>query len=989
MGQPVPAPIATESQHPGIESNSTDPELMKEMELLLDEALALQEHRVTSAPTVLSQDTSDLRYAGGSLLWRYRNTGDYDQNGEVNAADLAMIARFYRLKVPDDDNSVLATVDGNGDGFILQNDITPIAVNYRSRISGFNVYRSPEKGDYPEAAGPNGAGAEFLGNIGLGDSEGAGRLAFRFDVGDVANFYYWVRPTDGTAEGIASSLLVGGSWPIESAPVQLRRQSLNTGPSTGMLLQSLQLTTEFARSPVLSESGGFLVASGEGKVQSVSAGAQVLWQYSANDEVLESPLEMSDGTVCFGCQDGKVRRVDAAGQFFSVFDAGMPVPFRLLEGNDSSLLVAAEKALISVGSNNLELWRHEFGTTLSGAPEVALNGNLILSTTDGLLSLFTNTGQLLWQADAGTAILAAPAVGLAGESYICTELPRGLMAFDAQGKHLWDFHTESSITAAAAVAADGRIFFSTIEGMMHCLNPDGSEAWRLETGPNFDSTPIIGADGVIYVASFGGNVQAVNRYGIPLWESSGPDSLRSSFEIDSSGRLLTAFRNGAILMFGDNGGNLLPVARLQANRTSGPAPFTVSFDASASTDDEGISLYEWDLDGDGIYEISGTDAQISHEYPLRGTYHPRLKVTDSGGSSNEDSLVLSFPSAWSMPGMDEFGSRRSPYVAADLSQLSWELEFPSSLFREPVISAGGEIVLPCDNGELYAVSTVGEVIWTFPVAGKVSPAAIGNDGTIFAGSESGTSQPGLYAIHPDGNQRWKLSVEGYIHSCKPRADGTVLAIGSEGILYAVEENGTEIWRYGGLGFTSAPPVMDDQGNIYVASHSHMLTALDANGGFRWEFEAAHVLHGVSVSRNGNILLGCDSGKLYCLAPNGSLLWDYSFEGSILSAISCSPDGSLYFGSNDEHIYALHADGSLRWKIHTGRQVRSSPCIDERGFVYIGSGFTSLFRIDGGGTVLGTYSMDQNCWSDPVVDSNGTVYIADGTRLLAFGDSQGF
>lgn len=62
------------------------------------------------------------------------------------------------------------------------------------------------------------------------------------------------------------------------------------------------------------------------------------------------------------------------------------------------------------------------------------------------------------------------------------------------------------------------------------------------------------------------------------------------------------------------------------------APFvgdTISFDATASTDDSAISLYEWDFDDDGSYESTG--ATIDHTFTTPGTHRVNLRVTDDSG----------------------------------------------------------------------------------------------------------------------------------------------------------------------------------------------------------------------------------------------------------------------------------------------------------------------------------------------------------------------
>src|SRR4051794_1062387 len=58
----------------------------------------------------------------------------------------------------------------------------------------------------------------------------------------------------------------------------------------------------------------------------------------------------------------------------------------------------------------------------------------------------------------------------------------------------------------------------------------------------------------------------------------------------------------------------------------------VTFNASASNDDFGIVKYEWDLDGNGTYEVSGDAAKktVSRRYLGTGTFHIHLRVTDGG-----------------------------------------------------------------------------------------------------------------------------------------------------------------------------------------------------------------------------------------------------------------------------------------------------------------------------------------------------------------------
>ncbi|MFD0688907.1 PQQ-dependent sugar dehydrogenase [Actinomadura fibrosa] len=90
-----------------------------------------------------------------------------------------------------------------------------------------------------------------------------------------------------------------------------------------------------------------------------------------------------------------------------------------------------------------------------------------------------------------------------------------------------------------------------------------------------------------------------------------------------------------IVRFVYNGVNNPPVAAIKPDVTSGPAPLTVRFDGTTSSDADGdVPLtYAWDLDGDGAYDDS-TAAAPSFTYTQRGTYTVGLRVTDKRGASD-------------------------------------------------------------------------------------------------------------------------------------------------------------------------------------------------------------------------------------------------------------------------------------------------------------------------------------------------------------------
>lgn len=89
--------------------------------------------KASAAPLELAWNNADKQ-----LGWYYNNPADYDQNGEVNVADLTPLAVHFGASniggFPL--QQVESVVDGDGNGLINLADITPIGVNFGNGGSG-------------------------------------------------------------------------------------------------------------------------------------------------------------------------------------------------------------------------------------------------------------------------------------------------------------------------------------------------------------------------------------------------------------------------------------------------------------------------------------------------------------------------------------------------------------------------------------------------------------------------------------------------------------------------------------------------------------------------------------------------------------------------------------------------------------------------------------------------------------------------------------
>ena len=101
------------------------------------------------------------------------------------------------------------------------------------------------------------------------------------------------------------------------------------------------------------------------------------------------------------------------------------------------------------------------------------------------------------------------------------------------------------------------------------------------------------------------------------------------------------FDGGTIRRIQYFAGNQPPTAVARANPTNGPAPLTVNFDGTGSSDPDANDTltYAWDLDADGLYDDS-TSPTPMYTYSQPGSYTVGLRVTDSQDASGTSTVDI-------------------------------------------------------------------------------------------------------------------------------------------------------------------------------------------------------------------------------------------------------------------------------------------------------------------------------------------------------------
>src|SRR5262249_17916792 len=140
---------------------------------------------------------------------------------------------------------------------------------------------------------------------------------------------------------------------------------------------------------------------------------------------------------------------------------------------------------------------------------------------------------------------------------------------------------------------------------------------------------------------------------------------------------------------------------------------------------------------------------------------------------------------------------------------------------------------------LHAFAPDGTEKWTFgdksSGIASWSPPAIGADGTVYFGNDSG-----LHALAPDGTERWSFADTGNIGWM---TEGAIMSM----------------------------PVVGADGTIYFGIFGGAIYAVDADGHLRWKHDdrgsdTVGVQSSGAFATDGTLYWGTNAGHLYAFAP---------------------------------------------------------------------------------------------------------------------------
>jgi outer membrane protein assembly factor BamB len=316
------------------------------------------------------------------------------------------------------------------------------------------------------------------------------------------------------------------------------------------------------------------------------------------------------------------------------------------------------------------------------------------------------------------------------------------------------------------------------------------------------------------------------------------------------------------------------------------------------------------------------------------------------------------------------------------------------LAGSPTVTFGSadEYIYRLRNPRKRGLTRRERIVWRFrtekpPQGGQIvnwweGNVVTGPDGTLYAGNTGG----GLYAIGPDGEERWSFPTGNALWSAAAIDDDGRIFFGSlDAGLYGIDSGGEPLWSKLTIGFNAASAAIGSDGTVYIGSFDGNLYALDPEtGDERWRFATSdHIYPSAALEEDSDgdtvgIYLASADGSIYRLDPDGNLVWRYDTGDPIRSspALGLPPKGEsgriLYVGSSNGRLYAINTrDGSRRWSYDTTPKSRAlrdrndlngSPALGRRG-IWIGGehGLMTHVPYD---YCLGPGASERRCDTDP-------------------------
>jgi outer membrane protein assembly factor BamB len=290
-----------------------------------------------------------------------------------------------------------------------------------------------------------------------------------------------------------------------------------------------------------------------------------LWEYATSAYIPSSPA-MIGGRIYFGSNDGKGYCLDAI-TGAKVWESPTGISF------GASPAVSGLKVYVGgyykvyclSSATGAKLWEYGTGGIVSSSPEVSENRVYVGASDNKIYCLNAEDGTRVWDYQTGAGVSASPAISN-GKVFIGSQDGKIYCLDGETGAKVWEYQTGAGIYSSPAVVG-GKIYFGSEDKKVYCLNAGDPEAggWPM-LSHDLQHTGDVAHNKTefLYGLIQAAEITEFTEYELHLTEvyddndfpvASGVQFSASDPSVASlSGNIVTALRNGRIVVSTDYGG---------------------------------------------------------------------------------------------------------------------------------------------------------------------------------------------------------------------------------------------------------------------------------------------------------------------------------------------------------------------------------------------------------------------------------------------------
>jgi sugar lactone lactonase YvrE len=209
-------------------------------------------------------------------------------------------------------------------------------------------------------------------------------------------------------------------------------------------------------------------------------------------------------------------------------------------------------------------------------------------------------------------------------------------------------------------------------------------------------------------------------------------------------------------------------------------------------------------------------------------------------------------------------------------------------------------------------------------------------------------------------------------------DGTIFTGSGEQVLRIHPDGHYETIFTMDRSMTNSPAVTAG-GSIVLAPESGTVYEIDANGTLLWKYttgEYMSVEASPVIGRDGTIYVGGRS--LWAFTAAGSVKWTLPMVGYVAAPTAIASDGTLYTADAAGNLYSIDPKGSIEWSV--GGLVQAGALALGDGVIYVNSHDNVLSAVGLDGRLLwrhriATFVVDVA--PSPGLGQDGTIYAVGG------------